>query len=242
MPKERSSRLHAYTDGSGEPQALPLVRGFFADPNCGWSVGAYGAIAEFMRAKDDTAELTDLDEGGALVTARGALRVRLREGVRMVDAGHHGIACCLPASEAAMGRRGAIAELGPDADAIRPIDRAAVLFDIGVGAPHVDFCVRTDRPELIEVLRAVQGQNLFSPDNPAMGALLAASPDRVCVSRLARIEVFQRIAPPNGTTPDGPHTHLLPELITQGLAHDPAMPVPADLVPCLIIHPENKTR
>ena len=83
MPKERSSRLHAYTDVSGEPQALPLVRGFFADPNCGWSVGAYGAIAEFMRAKDDAAELTDTDEGGALVTDRGALRVRLREGVRM---------------------------------------------------------------------------------------------------------------------------------------------------------------
>ena len=95
-------------------------------------------------------------------------------------------------------------------------------------------------PGLIEVIRASEGQRLFASDNPAIGALLEASPARVCISRIARIEVYQQIAEPGETTPDGPHTHLLPELIMKGLAYDPAILIPGDMVPCLIAHPENR--
>lgn len=220
-------------------EALTDVGRHSADPSCGWSVGAYGAIAEFMRSDDEAFKLTRTDIGCELVTARGGLRVQLREGVRTVDAGRHGVAYCLRAIEAEMGRREVITEIGPDADAIRPKDRSAVLFDLGVGAPQVDFCVRTGDAGLIEVMRASEGKGLFASDNSTISALVDASPDRVCISRLARIEVYQRITEPGGTTPDSPHTHLLPNLIMKGLAGDPAISIPVGLVSCLFIHPEN---
>ncbi len=220
--------------------ALAQVGRHSDEPRCGWSVGAYGAIAEFMRSDGEAFELTKTNIGCEYVTARGGLRVQLREGVRTIDAGPHGVAYCLQASEAAMGQREVITELGPDTDAIQAEDHAAVLFDLGVGAPQVDFCVRTGDPGLIEVIRASEGQRLFASDNPAIGVLLEASPDRVCISRIARIEVYQQIAEPGETTPDGPHTHLLPELIMKGLAYDPAILIPGDMVPCLIAHPENR--
>ncbi len=47
---------------------------------------------------------------------------------------------------------------------------------------------------------------------PAMAMILAANPHRVFLSRLGRIEVYQPIPPPSGKSPQGPHTHVLPQL------------------------------
>ena len=44
-----------------------------------------------------------------------------------------------------------------------------------------------------------------------MAVILAASPHRVFVSRVGRIEVFQAIPSANGKSPEGPHTHVLPK-------------------------------
>jgi hypothetical protein len=121
------------------------------DPGAQWSAGTYGAIAEFSRGPSEPTEVVCAPSGGQASTARGAIQVELRKEVLAVayetttknrDQWSHAIALCLPAEYCAMGRRTTIHELGPDSMAIRPEDRESVLFDLGLGTPQVDVCVR----------------------------------------------------------------------------------------------------
>lgn len=208
-----------------------------ADPATGWSIGAYGAIAEFRRVAGDPEPVVEATAaGGRVATARGALAVALVPGARLVEG--RDIAICLDAETGAMAGRDVIAELGPDDDAIRGRDRGAILFDLGLGLPHVDFCVRTDDPDLAATLRAGAGVSLFDAGNPAFEAVKRASPHRVAVSRLGRIEVYQPIASrARGIAlPDGPHTHLLPLLLARRRADLAEAPVPDGWFVALAIH------
>src|SRR5690606_20262456 len=92
------------------------------------------------------------------------------------------VALCLGESEAAGEARTVLTELGPDEGAIRPQDRGAILFDMGLGLPQCDFCIRTADPELLAVLRAQAGRSLFEHDNPTMPAILKAHPHRVALT------------------------------------------------------------
>jgi hypothetical protein len=228
-----------------------LIGRMLADEEAGWNAGTFGAIAEFHHVEGDPPpRVRRTVDGGAVVTTRGALRVALIPEVRAVayeglsaraDAWTHGVAFCLPARSAAMGGRTALSELGPDAGAIRPEDRDAVLFDLGLGAPHVDFCVRTADPALIEVLRGHASRSLFDPGNPAMEAIKTANPHRLCVSRLVRIEVYQHIGSHRRgiPAPIGPHTHMLPDLLARRRTHSANIPVPEGWTPALNLHPAN---
>ena len=75
-----------------------------------------------------------------------------------------------------------------------------------------------------------------------MEAILRANPHRVFVSRVGRVEVFQPIPPPGGTSPDGPHTHLLPKLLAHGRTHAATEPMPDGWVPCAHCYPPNPVR
>ncbi|MEM1313246.1 MAG: hypothetical protein AAGI51_01745 [Pseudomonadota bacterium] len=217
------------------------------DPGAGWSVGSFGAIAEFHQDPDEPAEVEGPLERA---TARGAIRIDRIDGARAIAwealsknpvRWQQGVAVCLPAAEAMGPARQVVTELGPDEDAIRPADRGAILFDMGLGQANVDFCVRTSDPALIETLRASEGRSLAEPGNPATGAILRAHPHRVALSSLARCEVFQKIGGPDtgGVSPAGPHTHVLPELMKAGRTHSANIPVPEGYVPALNLHPAS---
>lgn len=217
------------------------------DAGSGWSVGSFGAIAEFHQDPDEPIEVA---APMARATARGAIRIDRTEGARAIawealsknpERWQQGVAVCLPEAEAQRPARRAVTELGPDSDAIRPADRKAILFDMGLGQANVDFCVRTADPDLIETLRASEGRALSEPGNPAMGAILRAHPHRVALSSLARCEVFQKIGGPDtgGVSPAGPHTHVLPELMKAGRTHSANIPVPDGFVPALNLHPAS---
>lgn len=60
-------------------------------------------------------------------------------------------------------------------------------------------------------------------------AIARASPTRILVSGVARLEVHQPIPPPGGRSPDGLHTHLLPGHLAQGLARPPGLALPDGL-------------
>lgn len=216
-----------------------------------WSVGEFGVLAEFHHTQPKDAALdarTVVADGGAL---------RIESGERMRDLGlrvlayetpspnprlwNHGIAFCLPEAAALMDNRGGVTELGPDRDAIFQRDRQAALFDLGLGRRTLNFCVRSADPALIEVLRAGRGAALFDrPD--LLAALAAAGPTRVVLSRIARVEVSNPIPPPGGTSPEGPHTHLLPGLMKAGRTHNASIPVPAGYLPCLTLYPAHPAR
>lgn len=215
------------------------------DPQWGWSLGIFGAIAEFMRDPQEPATITDRADAVAVVTARGALLARSHPAAVLIDyetPSRHperrvrARAACLPRQAAARAGRAGVTEIGPDPDALREEDRGALLFDLGIGLGVVEACVRTREPALITALRAAEGKAALTATG-LMAAMLAHGPHRVFISALGRIEVFQPIPPPGGLSPDGPHTHVLPKLLAHGRTHAASLPIPDGLVPCLGIHP-----
>lgn len=154
---------------------------------------------------------------------------------------NHGVVFCLPAREACMARRTCVTELGADTGSILQGARDELLFDLGLGMRTADFLVRTGDANLIGVLRAACGRRWI--DDPALNhAIVAASPARVVVSRLARVEITNPIPAPDGISPDGPHTHLLPAIMKRGRVHDANIPVPSGMLPCLTLYPAHPAR
>lgn len=218
-----------------------LVTRHLVDPQTSWAIGTFGAIAEFHRDAD---EPVDLSTNGA-VTARGGIRLQLDPAVRAVawerptagDGWTQGIALCLPITAGSMSRRTSVTEVGPDVRALQEKDRDAVLFDLGIGAPHCDICVRTKDPAILRVLRAAAGSPVL--ETGLVAELSAMSPTRVFMSRLGRIEVRTPIPAPEGRTPVGPHTHVLPDLLRHRRTHSANVPLPAGMVPSAEIFPAS---
>lgn len=220
-----------------------------ADPDTQWSLGTFGAIAEFARDRDEPADLHASDEGVSAVTARGGIAIRVQGDVRPFASEslakqhwNHRVAICLPEHACAMGRRAVLTELGPDAGALREQDRDGVLFDLGLDAPQADLCIRAADPKLADELRNHVGRAVFEPGNPAMGVILAANPHRVFISRIGRAEVYQPIPPHDGKSPEGPHTHVLPKLLRSGRTHPATEPIPEGFVPCAHFYPAHPAK
>ena len=185
----------------------------------------------------------------SLATERGAIRLTALGGTRIAafesltrDSWNQSLALCLPDAACAVSRRTTLTELGPDRDAIRAADRDAILFDLGIGALQADACIRVADPDVASALRTLTGRNVFEPDNPAMSIVVPHSPNRVFISRLGRIEVFQPIPPPHGRSPDGPHTHILPKLLQHGRTHAATEQIPPGFVPCAYQYPAHPAR
>ncbi|GJD58431.1 DUF6925 family protein [Methylobacterium dankookense] len=222
-----------------------LLREALADSGTAWSLGSFGAIAEFMRDPDEAVSTLPDDRMG-LATARGAIALTVCPALRPVayetsvaSGWNHAVALCLPDTACAMSRRGVVTELGPDRDAAREQDRDAILFDLGLGLLAVDACVRTRDAQAIACLRSGVGQPLFDHANPIGRHLVAMSPHRVFLARVGRIEVYAPIPGPDGTSPEGPHTHVLPKLLRSGRTHAATTPIPAGWVPCAGLHPAH---
>lgn len=207
-------------------------------PGTSWSVGESGALAEFHHngpAKRRALALVAPD--GVLVIQRlPCTAIACETASACTGQSEQRVALCLPDADARMPDRGTLTELGPDTAAAEPGDRAGMLFDLGLGLATVDFCVRTADSALLPSLRAAIGTRVL--DNQPLLALIAtASPDRVVVSRLARIEVRGRIPAPGTQSPAGPHTHLLPRLLAASRARAPDPHIPSGLLPCLWVYP-----
>ncbi|MEO9779496.1 MAG: hypothetical protein ABJH07_05510 [Sedimentitalea sp.] len=225
-----------------------ILRDGMNDPDAGWHMGSFGAIAEFHHVAGDPP--APIAEALEQTTSRGAIRIDTLQGVRPVayetlspkpHRWSQTVSLCLPEKDARMNRRDVLTALGPDTDAIRSEDHDAVLFDMGLAQSQVDFCIRTSDPALIEVLQPQEGRSLFDHDNPAMGAILRAHPHRVALTPLGRVEVYQMIGGPDtgGTSPEGPHTHVLPKLLRANRTHSANAPIPKGWVPCCGFHPKS---
>lgn len=215
------------------------------DPDAGWSVGTFGALAEFLRGPDEPADVTRGPGRATVLTARGGIDIRHTGDVvpvawerRAGDSWSQALALCLFLPS---GGRSVITELGPDTGALREEDRDAVLVDLGVGAPHLEACVRTRDAGLLEALRAVEGRPLGEVGAMA-SALVEAGPERVFRTGVARLEVYTPIPPPTGVSPEGPHTHLLPRLLAHRRTHAATDPIPAGHVPAATVHLPHPTR
>jgi hypothetical protein len=229
--------------------AIDLLHREISNPDTQWSLGTFGAIAEFSRDHDEPALLSDSPIAISAVTARGGIALKPRQRSRPLASESitktgwaQRVALCLPAGACAMNRRAALTELDIDHEALRPQDRGSVLFDLGLSALQADFCIRVDDRETIARLRRHVGRSLFEAGNPAMALILEANPHRVFISRLGRIEVYQPIPPASGSSPDGPHTHILPKLLKSGRTHPATEPIPDGWIPCVHLYPPHPAR
>lgn len=228
------------TRSASEPRRF-LARSL-ADATAQWSMGTFGAIAEFLRDPDEPVHLGPL----SAVTARGALCLSPRDDLKLVafetttrDSWSQRVALCLPADTARMAMRSVLTEIGPDHTAPRAEDRMAVLFDVGIGAWQVDLCVRVSDPELVRQLRAECGRPTFSHDSQAGRLILMHAPHRVFITPLGRAEVYQGIPPADGKSPEGPHTHVLFDLLKHRRTHAATEPIPRGYVPCAHLYPAH---
>jgi hypothetical protein len=197
-----------------------LVRRHLFEPRHAWSVGTYGALAEFDYEADEPGLSIDRDTL-AVRSGRGSLTV-------------HGIEAARPfALEDGEGRVRQIAfctdRPGARRDCITALGERT--FDVGIAAPHIDVLVRIapEDEETLVALQASTGKKLLGGDNSAGAAIVRGSPTRILVSAIARLEVHQPIPPPGGRSPRGPHTHLLPKLLAKGRTHAPNISLPDGL-------------
>jgi hypothetical protein len=229
------------------PDCSQLLMGALRDEHIGWSIGTFGAIGEFVRDADEHCIQPAPSE---IVTSRGGIRITPRDAVTVIayetfvgdsETWGNAVAFCLPVQSDERPR--VVRCLGPDDQALRPEDRRAILFDLGVAYGHVSMCVRSSDPELLEALHSASGNALLSPAAGACTQLiLKQSPARVLLSPLGRIEVYAPIPQVGGKSPLGPHTHLLPKHIASGRTHSANAPIPAELQPILMMHPPSPWR
>jgi hypothetical protein len=225
---------------------------FLEDPETGWSIGTFGALAEFNRRTEEPASIVQYNDSAIITTKLGALRVNHHPMIKTIPyevvsklktGWSQGVVLCLPTETAGLSFGSCLSDLGNDTDDLTGSGNGR-LFDLGFGVPHIDFCIRTKDAALIKLLEKNIGCNVLDPENSVLSGIREASPTRVFRSALGRIEVYQAIpsSTSDSVTPDGPHTHLLPELLNREQTHSANIPVPAGWVPCLAFYPPNPIR
>ncbi|MBA2125468.1 DUF1289 domain-containing protein [Hyphomicrobium methylovorum] len=208
-----------------------------SDRQGSWVTGVPGAVAEFPCTPDRN---VDVEMNGEGVTARASdasFRLRLTDKVRAFAFGDGSIVLGIPRGRAAIPSQSVVTPLGPDIDAIDEQHRDDRLFDFGIGRKTNRFCVRTGDSELVAALEAKAGKHWSEVMMDVGMKILAVGPNRVVESVLARIEVFAPIPMPGGKSPDGAHTHLLPEFLKSGEDIPASLALPDYAAPIAIFYP-----
>ncbi|MEM6934489.1 MAG: DUF1289 domain-containing protein [Pseudomonadota bacterium] len=196
-----------------------------------WVFGVVGAVAEFTPAQGQTVDVAISDATIEARTKGGAIRMEIDDAVRALTfdppttpVQESRVVLAVKRERGRLPVASTISDLGEDTAPLDAAD-AGRLFDLGLGRKEARFCIRVvDEPTCVE-LESVSGLPL-EKSLPRLGPrLVAASPTRVVETALGRIEVQGAIPRPDERSPDGPHTHLLPD----HLATKRAMPVGMDL-------------
>lgn len=230
------------------PWTTEDIRAFAADrlrSGAGtWVTGVVGAVAEFCPFPGASVEVEVRGETIVAQTPGGALSFLIDDHVRALtfepkDArlDRSRIVLAVKRERGRLDMASDLSDLGEDACAIEPGERASHLFDLGLGRKEARFCVRVGTGPAETAMRAALG-SAFPESLPKIGAaLLAESPVRVVETALGRIEVSTPIPPPGGTSPAGPHTHLLPDHLATGRAMPAGFDLPRAYLPGAIFYP-----
>ena len=162
-----------------------------ADAETQWSLGTFGAIAEFARDPDEPVESQCAGAALSAVTARGGIRIEPQPRPAAVRLRDHDQGKLEPAGRALPAGRSLRHERPSRADrawarrrcAARAGPRRASCSISASARLQVDACVRVSDPAVAAQLRAHCGQPTFAAGNPAGGIILAHSPHRVFISR-----------------------------------------------------------
>ncbi|NEU11821.1 hypothetical protein G3T14_06715 [Methylobacterium sp. BTF04] len=222
-----------------------LLATALADTATVWTLGGFGALAEFRRDAD---EPTEHVVGGrfGLVTPRGGLAFDPRAPIvpiayetALPGGWSHAVALCLPDDRCSAIRPLTVTEIGPDHGALRARDAGAILFDLGLALPQADIHLRTENPADLASLRRVCGHPAHAPSSPVAELLAVGALDFVVVTPLGRIEVFARRAPIRAGAPRG---FVVPQILAARRTHVATAPIPHGLVPCAYLQPPHPCR
>lgn len=216
-----------------------------ADPDSSWTLGGFGALAEFRRdPHEPIVRLTDGRPGlstprGGIAFARNAPIVPVAYETALPGGWSHALALCLPTDSCRVASSRTVTELGPDAGALRLQDAGAVLFDLGLALPQAEIRLRSGAPEQLAILRRACGRAAFAAGSPLPGLLAAGALDLVAETALGRVEVFARIGPAG---PGAPRAFVVPQIVALRRTHAATAPIPHGLVPCAHLHPPHPCR
>jgi predicted Fe-S protein YdhL (DUF1289 family) len=210
-------------------------------PGGTWTTGVLGAVAEFCLGEDEACEVENGANFARAVSPRGAISFHFGENLRALSfgstSGREIIVLALPHSETEAFPGHGLICLGPDMQAIRNRDRHEILYDFGLGRRAAGFGIRTVCADLMAQLDGVEGRE-WREFLPLIGSSIQhVSPTRVVRNAIGRIEVFSAIPPPDGKSPDGPHTHFLPAYLVEANDQPSKIDMPEGYVACATYYP-----
>lgn len=218
-----------------EPGAVrALLERALADPAVAWTFGGYGAALALRRDPGEAA----VPLAGRLGWATSRAALAFAPGPGLVPFAYetalggrdwsHAVALCRPAAACTGVAPGGVSACGPDREAVRPQDREAPLFDLGLGLRQARVLLRAADPAAAAILRAACGRAPLA-DEGLLAALLALPCDRVVLAGPHRAEA----------APDDPRLHVLAKLLRLRRTHAATAPIPPGLVPVAHLHPPH---
>lgn len=212
-----------------------------------WVTGVVGAVAEFSTKPGEGTAVRWEGDWIEAFTAGGNLRFLIDDQVRALTfdppetpSKDQKVVLAVKRERGRPPVARAIENLGPDSASVQRLDRELDLYDLGLGRKEARFCVRCSSGAARDGLAAAAGSALAEAMPTLAPALLQESPTRVIESALGRIEVSTPIPLPGGVSPEGPHTHLLPEHLKTGRALPVGMDLPAAYLPGAIFYPTRR--
>lgn len=197
------------------------------------TAGVWGASAELRRPAGDPCAIEIRDDALTLVLPHGALRLQATSYLTAFEIDRPGdaplVALAVPQGRALRDVPRALRPLGTDPAPLLARDAEGLRFDLGLGRRAARFIVRCDArlaPRLQAAIGTPWPEHLVHLGGP----LAKASPVRIVETPCLKVEIDAQIPPPDGTSPQGPHTHLLPDHVAQGLDLPPTVPLPAGYV------------
>ncbi len=207
-----------------------------------WVMGVVGAVAEYLVPPGASAEVAQHGHDVVARTQNGAIRMTLNDNVRAVTFDPSGsiapprIVLAVKRESGRLPVSDGLSALGEDKRALIA-DSDTQLYDLGLRRKEARFCVRVTYGPVRLALERAAGRN-FAGALATIGPVLAAqSPTRVVETALGRIEVQGPIPAPDARSPDGPHTHLLPDHLAAGRALPVGMDLPRAYLPGAIFYP-----
>lgn len=209
-----------------------------------WVMGVLGAVAEYTFADGEETHVSQSGHELIAKTRNGAMRMTIDDDIRALTFDPRGIQEEPRVVLAVKRERGrlpvssVIKDLEEDTNGILPAEDTR-LFDLGLGRKEARFCVRVGSGRARDALSKARDLSFHQALPHISGPLLSESPDRVIETALGRIEVQGHILPPNGLSPNGPHTHLLPDQLAIGRALPVGMDLPRAYLPGAIFYPKT---
>ncbi len=212
------------------------------------SIGGVGAIAEYENP------IFQLEETETLLTIssknkNGAMKAKISQDFRVVAKEilsnksrlwNQEIIINSIEHNSVKATGGVLRELGKDANPLEEHHKDHILFDLGVGLRNSLFCIRTCHDELIALMRGYIGKKITTTQHPILEAIVDVSPTRVVSSKIGRIEVYQKIS--RVRTPKGPHTHLLPKLLSLTSKQSEDNSPSTKSLPMITFYPKRRSR